>query len=59
MENKVEIFEHEVFGALSVVLYKSKPMFYANDVAEVLGYTNLRNAKNKCKSLISLNMSTS
>lgn len=57
MENKVEVFEHEVFGKLDVVIYKDKPMFYANEVAESLGYSNIRNAKNKCKSLISLNMS--
>ncbi|CAL9959526.1 anti-repressor Ant [Vibrio phage F99] len=57
MENKVEVFEHEVFGKLDVIIYKDKPMFYANEVAESLGYSNIRNAKNKCKSLISLNMS--
>ncbi len=30
MENKVEIFEHEVFGQLEVVTYEGKPTFYAN-----------------------------
>ena len=57
MKNNLEIFEHDTFGKLEVIMYQSKPHFYANDVAKSLGYTNERNAKNKCKSLIKLNMS--
>lgn len=59
MEKKIEIFKHEVFGEVEVVLYEDKPSFYANDVATLLGYSDLRKARNHCKSLIKLNLAES
>lgn len=56
MENKVEIFEHEVFGKLDVINYENKPAFYANDVALLLGYSKSQDGRNHCKSLIKLNL---
>ncbi len=40
MENKVEVFEHEVFGDLEVFFVDNNPMFYGKQVAELLGYSN-------------------
>lgn len=56
MEKKnVEIFNHEVFGNLEVVIYQEKPTFYANDVADLLGYSRSEDGRKHCKSLIKLN----
>ncbi len=59
MENKVEVFNHDVFGNLEVIFYDQKPTFYANDIATVLGYKDVRRARQHCKSLIKLNLADS
>lgn len=57
MEKKnVEIFNHEVFGNLEVVIYQEKPTFYANDVADLLGYSDTSKIRNHCKKLIKLSL---
>ena len=40
MENKVEVFEHEVFGGVEAFIIKDAPYFYGKSVAELLGYSN-------------------
>lgn len=56
-QNEVFNFDHEVFGKLTVLDVKGKAMFVANEVAEILGYSNKAKAiqthiKDKDKSLI-------
>ncbi|QXN60127.1 hypothetical protein KUA24_60 [Vibrio phage HNL01] len=56
--NEIKKFDHEVFGALDVVMYEDKPHFIGNEVCKILEYANLSEAlKYHCKSLIKLNYS--
>lgn len=40
MKNNLEIFEHDTFGKLEIVVLGNEPHFYGKDVALLLGYTN-------------------
>lgn len=40
MENKLQIFKNEEFGAVRVIEIDNEPWFVAKDIAEVLGYAN-------------------
>jgi anti-repressor protein len=56
MSNKVNKFDHVLFGSLDVVMYEDKPYFIASNVAVILGYSKPNNAINThCKSMILLN----
>ncbi|WP_460163155.1 BRO family protein, partial [Ruminococcus sp. 25CYCFAH16] len=44
MENMIRIFENEEFGKVRTVIKDGEPWFVGKDVAEILGYTNTRDA---------------
>ena len=44
MENKLQIFNNEQFGSIRTMELDGKPYFVGKDVAEVLGYSNTRDA---------------
>lgn len=44
MENAVQIFENGEFGKVRTVVINNEPYFVGNDIAEALGYSNIRNA---------------
>ena len=44
MENKLQIFSNEQFGSIRTMELDGKPYFVGKDVAEVLGYSNTRDA---------------
>lgn len=45
--NELKIFDNEEFGEIRTVLIDEEPWFVGKDVAEVLGYSNPRDAINK------------
>ena len=47
MENKIEIFNNEEFGAVRTLTIDNEPYFVGKDVAQALGYSNARDAINK------------
>ena len=47
MENKLQIFSNEQFGSIRTMELDGKPYFVGKDVAEVLGYSNTRDALGK------------
>lgn len=47
MENKIEIFNNEEFGAVRTLTIDNEPYFVGKDVAQTLGYSNARDAINK------------
>ena len=47
MENKLQIFSNEQFGSIRTIEIDGKPYFVGKDVAEVLGYSNTRDALGK------------
>ena len=44
MENKIKIFYHDVFGEVRTLTIDGEPWFIGKDVAEILGYSNTRDA---------------
>lgn len=44
MENKIEIFNNEEFGRIRTIVRDAEPWFVGRDVAEILGYSNTRDA---------------
>ena len=42
--NKIQIFKNEEFGDIRTVTIDGEPWFVGKDVAEVLGYSNSRDA---------------
>lgn len=44
MENKIQIFENSEFGSIRTLEIDSEPYFVGKDVAEVLGYSNTKDA---------------
>lgn len=44
MDNKIEIFKNNEFGAVRILVINNEPWFVGKDVAEILGYTKARNA---------------
>ncbi|MCI9976446.1 Bro-N domain-containing protein [Clostridioides difficile] len=46
-EMKVEIFKNEQFGEIRVLEKSGEPWFVGKDVAEMLGYSNSRDALKK------------
>ena len=42
--NELQIFENEDFGKIRMVMVNDEPYFVGKDVAEVLGYSNARDA---------------
>ena len=44
MNNMIKIFENEEFGKVRTVIKDGEPWFVGKDVAEILGYTNTRDA---------------
>ena len=46
MEAKIQYFQSPVFGQIRVTVIDDKPMFVANDVAAMLGYSNRYDAIN-------------
>lgn len=44
MENKIQIFENKEFGKLRTVEMNKEPWFVGKDVAEMLGYSNTKDA---------------
>jgi anti-repressor protein len=58
MSNKVNKFDHVLFGSLDVVMYEDTPHFIGNEVCGILGYSNnSETLKYHCKSLIKLDYS--
>lgn len=47
MENKMQVFENEQFGQVRVISADGQPWFVGKDVAEALGYKNVRDALKK------------
>lgn len=47
MNNDVQIFKNEELGAIRTVLIDNEPWFVGKDVAEILGYSNTRDAMRK------------
>ena len=47
MGNSLQIFEHEHFGKIRVVMIDEEPNFVGKDVATALGYSNSRDALSK------------
>ena len=53
MEAKIQYFQSPVFGQIRVTVKLPKPMFVANDVAAMLGYSNRYDAINRhCKGVV-------
>lgn len=53
MEAKIQYFQSPVFGQIRVTVIDDKPMFVANDVAAMLGYSNRSDAINRhCKGIV-------
>lgn len=53
MEAKIQYFQSPVFGQIRVTVINDKPMFVANDVAAMLGYSNRSDAINRhCKGIV-------
>ena len=53
MEAKIQYFQSPVFGQIRVTVIDDKPMFVANDVAAMLGYSNRYDAINRhCKGVV-------
>lgn len=44
MKNAVQIFENAEFGRVRTIEVKGSPYFVGKDVAEILGYSNPRDA---------------
>ncbi len=44
MENMIRIFENEEFGKVRTVIKDGEPWLVGKDVAEILGYSNTRDA---------------
>ena len=47
MANEIKIFENEEFGSVRTLEINGKPYFVGKDVAEILGYSNPRDALSK------------
>ena len=47
MEAKIQYFQSPMFGQIRVTVIDDKPMFVANDVAAMLGYSNRYDAINR------------
>lgn len=47
MNNKIEIFKNKDFGQVRTLLIDNEPYFVGKDVAEILGYTNSKDAIQK------------
>lgn len=47
MNNEIQIFENAEFGSIRTVEINNEPYFVGKDVAEVLGYSNTRDALGK------------
>ena len=59
-ETKLEIFKNEEFGEIRTIVISDKPYFCANDVANVLGYSNPRKATgDHCKGVTKCDTPTS
>ena len=43
-ENQVQVFNHQEFGELKVLMIDNKPYFPATECAKVLGYSNPQEA---------------
>lgn len=55
MNNQLQIFENEDFGALEVLMIDDRPYFSAVECAAVLGYSNPRDAVLRhCRSVVKL-----
>ena len=44
MNNMIKIFENEKFGKVRTVIKDGEPWLVGKDVAEILGYSNTRDA---------------
>ena len=44
MENKIKVFNHEVFGRIRTIMIHGVPWFVGRDAAEILGYSNASKA---------------
>ena len=47
MANEIKVFSNEEFGKVRVLNIDNEPWFVGRDVAEVLGYSNTRDAISK------------
>lgn len=47
MDNKIKIFESPTFGKVRTIVVNDEPYFVGKDVAEILGYSNTRDALSK------------
>lgn len=47
MKNELKIFENEAFGKIRTLVIDEEPWFVGKDIAEILGYSNPRDALNK------------
>ncbi|MDD2954555.1 MAG: phage antirepressor KilAC domain-containing protein [Parabacteroides sp.] len=53
MEANIQIFQSPMFGQIRVSIIEGKPMFVANDIAAMLGYSNRYDAINRhCKGCV-------
>lgn len=58
--NEIQIFNHEMFGDIRVIMIDDKPYFCGNDVAKALGYVNPRKAlTDHCKGVTKRDTPTS
>jgi len=59
MENKIQIFHHEMFGDIRVIIENGKPLFCASDIAKPLGYARPNDAiKTHCRSTVKRRIAT-
>lgn len=42
--NELQIFANEQFGSVRIIIIESEPWFAGKDVAEILGYSNTKDA---------------
>lgn len=47
MNNQLQVFEHEILGSIRVVIKDGEPWFVGKDIAELLGYRNIKMAVNR------------
>lgn len=53
MSNAVQVFNNEEFGSVEIIIIDNKEYFVANDIAEILGYSNPRDAISRhCKGVV-------
>lgn len=47
MENQIKVFENTEFGSVRTIEVNNEPYFVGKEIAEILGYSNTRDALSK------------